>query len=108
MAALRRVPAVRKGRQLIFTGMGGSYDTCYGPVTGVASAGISGPVVDSGGLLYFRRATVGGATLAVVVSQSGESAEVVRLIEELRRGPECPFIVSVTNGPDNTLARMAN
>jgi glutamine---fructose-6-phosphate transaminase (isomerizing) len=108
LAALRRVPAVRNGRQLIFTGMGGSYDTCYAPVTALASAGIGGLMVDSAELLYFRRATLAGATLLVIVSQSGESAEVVRLIEELHRGPECPFIVSVTNGPNNTLARMAN
>jgi glutamine---fructose-6-phosphate transaminase (isomerizing) len=108
LAALHRIPAVRNGRQLVFTGMGGSYDTCYAPVTALASVGIGGLMVDSAELLYFRRATLGGATLLVVVSQSGESAEVVRLMEELHRGPEGPFVVSVTNGPSNTVARMAN
>jgi glucosamine--fructose-6-phosphate aminotransferase (isomerizing) len=108
LPALRRVPALRNGRQLVFTGMGGSYDTCYAPVTALAAAGISGVMVDSAELLYFRRATLASGTLLVVVSQSGESAEVVRLIEELHRGPECPFVVSVTNGQNNTLARMAN
>jgi glutamine---fructose-6-phosphate transaminase (isomerizing) len=108
LPALRRVPAVRNGRQLVFTGMGGSYDTCYAPVTTLASGGITGVMVDCAELLYFRRPTLAGGTLLVVVSQSGESAEVVRLVEELHHGPERPFIVSVTNGPDNSLARMAN
>ncbi len=99
---------MRNGRQLVFTGMGGSYDTCYAPVTGLAASGISAIMVDSAELLYFRRATLAGSTLLVVVSQSGESAEVVRLVEQLHRGPERPFIVSVTNGSDNSLARLAN
>ena len=108
LGELRRVPAVRNGRHLVFTGMGGSYDTCYAPVTALASSGVTGIMVDSAELLYFRRATLDGRTLMVIVSQSGESAEVVRLIDELNRGPERPFMVSVTNGTANTLARMAN
>src|SRR5438105_1312153 len=108
LAVLRRVPAVRNGRQLIFTGMGGSYDTCYAPVTALASAGISGLMVDSAELLYFRRPTLSGATLMVVVSQSGESAEVVRLLEELHHTPDRPFVVSITNGQNNAVARMAD
>jgi glucosamine--fructose-6-phosphate aminotransferase (isomerizing) len=99
---------VRNGRNLVFTGMGGSYAACYAPVTALASAGITGVMVDSAELLYFRRPTLGGGTLLVAVSQSGESAEVVRLIEELDRGPERPFVVSVTNGLQNSLTRMAN
>ena len=108
LRALRRVPAVKNGRQLVFTGMGGSYATCYAPVTSLASAGIPGLMVDSAELLYFRRPILGGATLLIVVSQSGQSAEVVRLIEELDEAPGRPFVVSVTNGLENRLSRMAN
>src|SRR2546421_6117528 len=108
LRALRRIPAVKNGRRLVFTGMGGSYATCYAPVTTLASAGVPGLMVDSAELLYFRRPILGGATLLIVVSQSGQSAEVVRLIEELDHAPERPFIVSVTNGLENSLSRMAN
>jgi glucosamine--fructose-6-phosphate aminotransferase (isomerizing) len=108
LEALRRVPAVRNGRHLVFTGMGGSYDTCYAPVTALASSGISGVMVDCAELLYFRRATLDGHTLMVVVSQSGESAEVVRLIDELDGAADRPFVVSLTNGTANSLARRAN
>jgi len=106
LATLRRVPAVGNGRSLVFTGMGGSYDACYAPVTALASAGITGVMVDSAELLYFRRPTLAGGTVLVVVSQSGESAEVIRLVEHGE--PERPLVVSITNGLDNTLARLAN
>jgi glucosamine--fructose-6-phosphate aminotransferase (isomerizing) len=108
LPALRRVPVLGNGRSLVFTGMGGSYDACYAPVTALAAAGIPGVMVDSAELLYFRRPMLAGGTLLVVVSQSGESAEVVRLIRELERSQQRPFVVSVTNGPENTLARFAN
>jgi glutamine---fructose-6-phosphate transaminase (isomerizing) len=108
LGALRRIPAVRNGRRLVLTGMGGSYATCYAPVTALAGSGIGAVMVDSAELLYFRRATLDGSTLLVVVSQSGESAEVVRLMEELNQGPERPFIVSVTNGTANSVTRLAN
>jgi glucosamine--fructose-6-phosphate aminotransferase (isomerizing) len=108
LPAVRRIPPVPNGRNLVFTGMGGSYYACYAPVTALASAGVTAVMVDSAELLYFRRPTLGGGTLLVAVSQSGESAEVVRLIEELDRAPDRPFVVSVTNGLQNSLARMAN
>ena len=108
LPVLRRIPAARNGRNLVFTGMGGSYGACYAPVTALASVGISALMVDSAELLYFRRPTLTGHTLLVVVSQSGESAEVVRLAGELDDGAGRPFIVSITNGLDNTLARLAN
>ena len=44
----------------------------------------------------------------IVVSQSGESAEVVHLAETIRARRDGPSIVAVTNGTDNTLARTAD
>jgi glucosamine--fructose-6-phosphate aminotransferase (isomerizing) len=46
--------------------------------------------------------------MLVVVSQSGESAEVVRLAERVAGRADRPFMVSVTNGADNTLARASD
>jgi glucosamine--fructose-6-phosphate aminotransferase (isomerizing) len=42
------------------------------------------------------------------VSQSGESAEVVRLAESVTNLPERPPLLTVTNGPDNPLAARAD
>src|SRR5206468_4923984 len=100
--------AARTRSTIVFTGMGGSYHTCYTPVTLLGEAGIAAVMVDAAELLHFRRPILGSDTVLVAVSQSGESAEVVRLLQapEWPRGR--PFVASVTNGPDNTVARAAD
>lgn len=103
---LERIAAIGHERTVVFTGMGSSYDACYPSVTALAAAGIPSLHIDASELLHFRRNVLADAGLLVTVSQSGESAEVVRLIEGLS-GDRAPFVVAVTNGTDNTLARVA-
>jgi glucosamine--fructose-6-phosphate aminotransferase (isomerizing) len=97
-----------RGRALVFTGMGSSYDACYPAVTRLAAAGHTALMLDAAELLHFRRAILGPSTLLVAVSQSGESAEVVRLVEALREARHRPYVVAVTNGATNTLAGLAD
>ena len=104
---LERVAAIGHERTVVFTGMGSSYDACYPSVTALAAAGIPTLHVDASELLHFRRNVLADAALLVTVSQSGESAEVVRLIDGLGHDQRSPFVVAVTNGTDNTLARLA-
>jgi len=104
---LERVAAIGHERTVVFTGMGSSYDVCYPSVTALAAAGIPTLHVDTSELLHFRRNVLADAGLLVTVSQSGESAEVVRLVEEIEHGDRSPYVVAVTNGTDNTLARLA-
>jgi glutamine---fructose-6-phosphate transaminase (isomerizing) len=96
------------GRTIVFTGMGSSYDACYPAVAELARAGIAAIHVDSSELLHFRSRMLGPHVLLVAVSQSGESAEVVRLVERARTGSDEPTVVAVTNGPGNRLASMAD
>jgi glutamine---fructose-6-phosphate transaminase (isomerizing) len=96
------------GRTLVFTGMGSSYDACYPGVAELARAGMAGVHVDSAELLHFRSRMLGPHVLLVVVSQSGESAEVVRLVERARAGGDGPTVVAVTNGTENRLASIAD
>jgi glucosamine--fructose-6-phosphate aminotransferase (isomerizing) len=99
----------RGGAGPVFTGMGASYFACYPAVTALAGAGIPAHMVDAAELLHFRQPALRGGEVVVAVSQSGRSAEVVRLAEALRdRGPHRPFVVAVTNGPDNPLAVLAD
>ena len=95
-------------RTIVFTGMGSSYDACYPAVTALAAAGVPALHIDASELLHFRRNLLPRAGLLVTVSQSGESAEVVRLIEGLARTDGAPLVVAVTNGSNNTLARLAD
>ena len=94
---------VAPGRQVIFTGMGSSYDACYPAVTALAGAGIAAIHVDAAEMLHFRRALLTPSTLLVAVSQSGESAEVVRLVEQVDRAVGT-VVLAVTNGLENTVA----
>jgi glutamine---fructose-6-phosphate transaminase (isomerizing) len=100
--------AAASAGQLLFTGMGSSYHACYAPVTALAARGIAATMVDSAELAHFRMPTLRPDTLLVCVSQSGESAELVRLVQALPAGRERPTVAAITNGSANTLARAAD
>ncbi len=95
-------------RTLVFTGMGSSYDACYPAVNDLAGRGVPSLLVDAAELLHFRRPILNAQTLVVIVSQSGESAEIVRLVNEIGKQRTRPFVVSITNGLDSDLARGAD
>ena len=108
---LRNLAQAASGiRTLLFTGMGASYHACYPAVTELAARGVAAHLVDTAELLHFRRPLLNGDTLIVSVSQSGESAEVVRLAEEVRAqsGAGRPFLVAITNGTGNALFAQAD
>jgi len=95
-------------RTIVFTGMGSSYDACYPAVNDLAGRGVPAILVDTAELLHFRRPILNAQTLAVIVSQSGESAEIVKLAIEIARQRLRPFVVSITNGLGSDLARRAD
>ncbi len=103
---------VRQGaaaaRTIAFTGMGSSYDACYPAVNDLAGRGVPALLVDTAELLHFRRAILSDQALAVVVSQSGASAEIVKLMSDIAKQRSRPFLVSITNGLENELARRAD
>ena len=107
-ATLHAIAEAAAGRHLIFTGMGSSYDACYPAVTELAQAGIPATMLDAAELLHFRTAIAGRDALLVAISQSGESAELVRVAERVRGGESPPLVVAITNGTQNSLARLAD
>ena len=107
-AALDVIAASARKRTIVFTGMGSSYDACYPAVTELARSGIAAVMLDASELLHFRTGMLGPSTLMVAVSQSGESAEVVRVAREVLNRNEPPMVVAVTNGTANTLAGLSD
>ena len=107
-----RIAALRAelGRRprVVLTGMGSSYDACYPAATRLAASGVLATMVDAAELLHFRMDALGSGTLLVCVSQSGESAETVRLVRELRARPGGPAVAAVTNGSTSALAQLAD
>jgi glucosamine--fructose-6-phosphate aminotransferase (isomerizing) len=94
--------------RLVLTGMGSSYDACYPTATSLAERGVLATMVDAAELLHYRLDALDVRTVLVCVSQSGESAETVRVVRELSGRPDRPFVVSVTNGLGSSLARLAD
>jgi glutamine---fructose-6-phosphate transaminase (isomerizing) len=90
---------------LVFTGMGSSYDACYPVVNELASGGISALLVNTAELLHFRRPILNAKTFLTIVSQSGASAEIVKLAAELGTQRARPFLLTITNGLSNPLAK---
>jgi glutamine---fructose-6-phosphate transaminase (isomerizing) len=99
--------AAAAASSLLFTGMGSSYDACYPVVTALAGRGRACSMLDTAELLHFRLASLRPDTLLICVSQSGESAELVRLIDQLPDDRR-PTVAAITNGAGNTLARAAD
>ena len=108
LEALARISP--RARRIVFTGMGSSYFACYPALTELCAAGVDASMTDAAELLHFRRPALGGDALLIAVSQSGRSAELVRLLEDSRAwGPTGrPRVVSVTNGLGSPVAEAAD
>ena len=99
--------AVAGADAVVITGMGSSYDACFPAVNELAGRGILALHVDTAELVHFRSHILRPRTVLVVVSQSGRSAEIVRLAESLAGRPDPPTVLSITNGLDNDLAERS-
>jgi glutamine---fructose-6-phosphate transaminase (isomerizing) len=104
--ALDRLRSLTDGRHLIVTGMGSSYDAAYPAIATLAERRIPAIHVTTGELIHFRSGLLGPSAAVIAVSQSGESAEVVRLARAI--GGERGTLIAVTNGTANTVASLAD
>ena len=106
---LRTIARERPDGRIVVTGMGSSFDAGHALVTTLAQVGVAADHVNAAELLHFRLPTLDDRTTLVVVSQSGQSVEVVRLLERLDgEGRRRPFLVGITNGTNNPLAAAAD
>ena len=99
--------AMEEGRYqlLLLTGMGSSYFALYPACIYLNEYGLSAIMVEASELLHYYRDLVSDRVLLVLASQSGETAEVRKLANEVR-GRTC--ILSVTNDAENYLARNSD
>jgi glucosamine--fructose-6-phosphate aminotransferase (isomerizing) len=98
---------LKNGRQVIITGMGGSFAAGTLLQFGLGESEIPSSVIESSELLYHQHLLLNNNPLIVMISQSGESREVVRLLDELEvRHIPCT-IIGVTNTANSTLSRRS-
>ena len=96
---------------LILTGMGGSYNALYPLWFQLNQRGIPALHIETSELIHYLPQWVQQQCFWVVVSQSGQSIEIRRLVEQLeaKQTAHSPsFMVSVTNGQDNPLAEYSD
>jgi glucosamine--fructose-6-phosphate aminotransferase (isomerizing) len=90
---------------VILTGMGSSFHALHPLSIGLAERGIPVAMIETSELIYYSNGLLGPSTILVVVSQSGQSAETLRLLQ-LNAGRS--LIIGVTNNPDSPLGKAAN
>lgn len=95
---------LRRARRVVITGMGASLHASISFQYRLCSTGTDATVVESGELLHYPR-PLGRDTAVVVVSRSGESVEIAKLLPGLQG--RCTTI-GVTNDPESVLARGVN
>lgn len=95
----------QKFKSVVLTGMGSSLHGLNPLMLQLTDAGIPAILAETSELVYYRRNLLKPESLVIAVSQSGRSAEVIRLLKENRR--RAP-IVAVTNTPDSPLARHSD
>ncbi len=94
-----------KYQRVILTGMGSSYHGLYPLQLRLFASTINVIRLETSELIHHAYKLIDHQSLVVAVSQSGESAEVVRLLD-LTHG--CATLVGVTNTAGSTLAHNAS
>ena len=89
-------------RRVVVTGMGSSLHASYPFHRALLSAGITSHWVESAELLLGFESLYQQDTLLIVISQSGESAEVATLA---KRSAEFGHVIGVTNDPKSQLGQ---
>ncbi len=95
---------LRSGKRVLITGIGASLYASIPLEYALCSAGIDAVAVEAGELLHYRSAGFHDA-VAVVVSRSGESVEIAKILEILKTRNT---VIGVSNEPQSLLARNAD
>lgn len=104
LASLLQSSQANAQRRIVLTGMGSSYHALYPLLYRLLQAGLNAQLIETSELLYHAPALLDLRPLLVVVSQSGRSAEVIRLLEHAKGKTD---LVAVTNTASSPLAEQA-
>lgn len=94
-----------KFQRVVLTGMGSSFHALHPLNLQLISQGHTAIMVETSELVHYKSRLFDPKTLIVAVSQSGQSAEMLRLITVNRKRAA---VIAVTNTPDSVLARHAS
>jgi glutamine---fructose-6-phosphate transaminase (isomerizing) len=104
-ALLEGARLLQMAQKIVITGIGASLHAAFPLQHELAANGFDCVIVESAELLHYQQRLCSGAVV-VVVSRSGESVEIVKLLSRLKEIAE--HTVGVTNQPESTLAKDAD
>ncbi len=94
-----------KFKTIVLTGMGSSFHALHPLSIELIKHGLTAMMVETSELLHYWNPLLGSKTLIVAVSQSGQSAEIIRLLKANRgKSP----IIGITNTAGSPLAERAD
>jgi glucosamine--fructose-6-phosphate aminotransferase (isomerizing) len=96
--------AVRAACHVYLTGIGASYNAALGAAHHFHSAGHPVYLLDAAELLH--AASIPADSVLIVLSRSGRSVEIVKLLEKARTARAT--VIGITNFPEGALAQQAN
>lgn len=91
-------------QQVVLTGMGSSFHGLHPLNLQLVEYAIASAMVETSELIHYQARVLNPKTLIIAVSQSGESAEMVRLAQMNQGAP----VIAVTNTRGSTLAKHAS
>jgi len=94
-----------KFKTVVLTGMGSSFHALHPLNLALIDHGLTAIMVETSELVHYKNRLFDAKTLIVAVSQSGQSAEVVRLLD-INRGRSS--VIAITNTHDSPLAKRAD
>jgi glucosamine--fructose-6-phosphate aminotransferase (isomerizing) len=95
---------IESAKHVFVTGIGSSWHAALSAATIFYEAGHPVHLVDAAELLHF--ATIPSGSVLVMLSRTGRSIEIVRLIEKAQRSGA--KVIGITNGEDGALALQAD
>lgn len=105
-AVIRAADLIRSKKRVVLSGMGASFFGCIGFQYALAALGIHAVALETGELLYFLKPLIDRDTAVVLVSRSGESIEVTKLLDDLRALGAA--VIGIVNVAESALARAAD
>ena len=95
---------IRSGRfrRVVLTGMGGSYHLLHPLHLDLTAGGFPSIMAETSELIHYMTSLLSSDTVVIAVSQSGASAEIVRLVERQE-----PYLVGISNTPGSPLVQRS-
>jgi glucosamine--fructose-6-phosphate aminotransferase (isomerizing) len=96
--------AAQSWKRVVLTGMGSSYHSLHPLNLTLIGAGFTPVLIETSELVHYGGALLDEQTLTIAASQSGRSAETLRLLQLNQRSP----MLGITNTADSPLAQSSD